>query len=261
VPFEEAEPDLRAELANQRARRMIADSTEAITDLIAGGATVEDLAERTDLELGSIAWSAGSTEGIAAYDAFRAAAASAREGAPPRLEQFDDGGIFVLRLDSVTPPALRPFEEVRDEVAALWRREATRAAVAAEAERLAARLRTGGGFDQPDLGLVPVVETGMTRRDFLPGAPPDFLARIFGLSVGEVAVIPAEDGTIIARLTAIAAPDPTDPAVIAERARIAEQTMQAIGNDIYQAFTAALQAGTDITVDEAAIAAIHSRMQ
>ncbi|MCP1169919.1 SurA N-terminal domain-containing protein, partial [Limimaricola sp. ASW11-118] len=118
VSFEEAAPDLRDELARARARREIERRSEEITDLIAGGAALEDLAERVGMELGSVDWSEGTAGGIADYAPFREAAARAQEGDFPELLSFEDGGVFAVRLDGITPPALRPLDEVRDEVIA-----------------------------------------------------------------------------------------------------------------------------------------------
>ena len=71
TPFEAARDDLREELAAERARRLIETRARDIDDLLAGGATLEELADETDMQLGQIDWSADSAEGVAAYDAFR----------------------------------------------------------------------------------------------------------------------------------------------------------------------------------------------
>ncbi len=69
--YDEARPDLRAELAGDAARRSIAEQQESFDDLLAGGATLEDLVAETPMELGSIDWSTVSNEGIAAYTEFQ----------------------------------------------------------------------------------------------------------------------------------------------------------------------------------------------
>jgi peptidyl-prolyl cis-trans isomerase D len=58
IPLEEAEEILRGELAADRARRVIDESVSQIDDLLAGGATLEDLAAETEMELGQIDWRA-----------------------------------------------------------------------------------------------------------------------------------------------------------------------------------------------------------
>ena len=105
--LDDAREQLREELATEAAREYINDNTDPIVDLIAGGATMADLAARTDLELGTISWTPTTAEGIAAYDAFRREAANVQDGQFAEIFDLADGGIFALTLDSVTPPTLR----------------------------------------------------------------------------------------------------------------------------------------------------------
>lgn len=260
TPLEAVADDLRGELANQRARRMILDMTEDLINRLAGGATIEELVESTEMQLGTIDWFEGMSEGIAAYDSFRSAAAAVQADDFPELGEFDDGGVFTLRLDGVTPPALQPLDEVRDRVAADWTAAATADAILAEAERLAALVRDGG-FDQPGLGLVPTLVPGLRRSDFLEGTPPGFVETVFSMAAAEVAVIPDAAGAIVVALQAVNPADMTDPAVIAEKAAIGGDLAQAINRDLFDAFALTIQLGTEISIDEAAVASVNAQMQ
>ncbi|MEM9754953.1 MAG: peptidylprolyl isomerase, partial [Pseudomonadota bacterium] len=57
IPLDEASEDLRAELAVEAARRALAAEREAIDDALVGGATLEDLAAETLMQLGQIDYS------------------------------------------------------------------------------------------------------------------------------------------------------------------------------------------------------------
>ena len=258
--FATAAPELRAELASQRARRTIQDRAEDFMNLLAGGATLEDLAAAEGMELGTIAWSEGMTEGIAAYDAFRAAAAAAQPDDFPELREFDDGGVFAIRLDSVEAPVLEPLEAVRDRVAADATAVATAAAVLARAEALGETVRAGG-FDQPDLPLVPVVMPRITREEAVPGTPADFAERAFAMAPGEVAVIAHEGNAIILRLDAVNAADAAAEETAAMIAGLGAELAAGIDRDILDAMTLAAQLGVEVTVDEAVIAAANAQMQ
>jgi peptidyl-prolyl cis-trans isomerase D len=261
TPFEEVEADLRAELANQRARRVIGDATEPVNDLLAGGATLEDLADNTDLELGTINWTPDMTDGIAAYDAFRAAAAAVTAEDDPRIGEFDDGGIFLIRLDGVTPPALRPFADVADDVRAGWTAVAQQTALLVEAERRAELIRAAGTFDTPGVDLIPLVEQGVARDGFLAGTPDGTVARVFAAAAGDVVVIDAGDSAVILQVVAVNAADPTDPAIIAETAALQGETTSGMAQDLYAAFTSAVLGGTDVQLDQAAIDAVLASFQ
>lgn len=259
IPFEDAAPDLRAELADQRARRIIAEMQGSMTDLIAGGATLEDLADRTDMELGAITWSEGVADGIAAYAPFREAAATIAEGDFPELVELDDGGLFALRLDRIDPPALIPFDEVRAEVEAGWRVAATAEALLARGEEAATAIAAGASFEEQ--GLTPTVEDALTRRDFVAGTPPDFLTRAFALAPGETAVLPNGDGAIVLRLDAVTAADMADPAVAADVEALTAQTRNDIAEDIFAAYAEALQSRTEIVIDQTALNAVNAQFQ
>ena len=259
VTFEEALPDLREELAAVRAQRVIDDARDNISDLMAGGAGVADLAANTAMEAGQITWTEDVSDGIAAYAVFHEAALAAEEGSFPELMELDDGGLFVIELTGITPPAVRPFADVEDEVLAAWTAEAIAAEVDVLAERFASLLIQNGDFTD-EMGEV-VTETGVTRRSFLADAPQGLVEEIFGVSEGGLAMA-REDGTVaIARIDAIRGPDPEDPEVSARSATIAEQAAAGISDDLLTAFMTRLQEQTEVSINQAAINAVHTSFQ
>ena len=259
TPLEDAAPRLREELAADAARTVINDNTDQIIDLLAGGATMEDVAERTDMELGTISWTADMAEGIAAYDAFRQAAAAVQEGAFAELNDLADGGVFALRLDSITPPTLQPLDEVREAVKEAWQVQARQDAVMAAAQDIAEGIEPLTGFDT--VGLAPMVEPRLTRRSFVEGTPPDFNDTIFEMNVGEVRVLDAENRAIIVRLDDIAPPDPASETIIAQREQIAENAAQGIAQDIFDAYATSLQERTDVNIDQNTVNAVNAQFQ
>ena len=257
--LEQATPALTQELATTAARDVINDRTDEIIDLLAGGASMEDIAERTDMELGTINWTADLAEGIAAYDGFRQAAATVQEGAFAEVEDLADGGIFALRLDGVTPPTVQPIDEVREAVQEAWQVQARQDAVIAKAEEMATSIDSLTGFDVVD--LEPTVEENMTRRTFIEGTPPKFNDTVFGLDIGEAQVVDAENRAIIVRLDSIAPPDPEAEGTIAQREQFAETAAAGIAQDIFDAYATILQEQTDINIDQATVNAVNAGFQ
>lgn len=257
--LEDAAPALRDELATDAAREFINDNADPVIDLLAGGATMADLADRTDMRLGTIAWTADDAEGIAAYDAFRLEAARVEQGAFAELFDLSDGGIFALTLDGITPPKLRPIDDVRDAVIAAWMDQAEQDAVIAKAEEIAANILPLTGFDT--LGLSPVIEDGLTRRSFVEGTPPDFNNQLFEMAVGDVRVIDAQDRAIIVRLDNIADPDLTDESVIAQRDALGENAASGIAQDMFDAYAIYLQQETDSNINQATVNAVNALFQ
>lgn len=257
VPFEEAREELKAEYAAESAARLVAEQREPIADLIAGGATLEDLAKETDMELGHIDWTPASEEGIAAYPAFRAAAQAVKEGDFPEVKDLDNGGLFALRLDALRPPTLQPLETVREQVVADWQRDLRALRMAEKAAALAEALKQGA--DPEALGLSLKRETELKRDAFLEGLPDDFVATAFRMKPGELRTVSGADAAYVLRLDAVHPADPSDPDLAAARAGIERRVRQALAGDILAAFTGAVQNEAGISLDSAAINAVHAQ--
>lgn len=257
--FEDAEPQLREELAAARARRVIEDAREGINDLLAGGARIEDLVAQTDMEMGTITWSPENREGIAAYDSFQSAAAAINEGDFPALFDLADGGIFTLRLDGITPPAVRPLEDVRDDVATAWQSARTQEAVMAQAEAAAAAIDASNSFQSQ--GLIRLSETDLTRRSFVDGTPPGFIQEVFALAPGEVTTIDAGTFAIVLQLDDVTVPDAADPALANDLEVVSETAAAGIAQDVFDIFNNALQRDTDVTISQQAVTAVHTAFQ
>lgn len=256
--FEEVRDELAAEAAADRARRLILDAMPQIEDLLAGGADMDLVAERTDMEADTIEWNVDSFEGIAAYDAFRNAAGAAQPGDFPEVIELDDGGVFVLSVQEITPPAPLPFDEVREDVTAAWETAETEKALAARAEALAADIRNGREMAGMRLDLQ--TDRGLTRDGFLDGTPPDFLATVFQMEENEVRVLSADGEAWLVRLDAIRAPDPTTPEAEAVRARFASETAVELGTALIQSYTQALLDETGVDVNQTAINAVNAQL-
>ncbi|MDO5757349.1 MAG: peptidyl-prolyl cis-trans isomerase [Rhodobacterales bacterium] len=263
ISFEEAEPQLRDELAGDRAARVIETAGEDIDDLLAGGATLENLADETQMQVDKIDWHPGLSEGIAAYEEFRTAAEEAEEGDFPSVIRLEDGGIFALRLDEVVEPTVQPFEDVAEKVQAAWTKDAVIAALRAQADTAIAAIRGGASFE--DEGLNPKTATGLTRQGFQENTPPGFIPAVFDMAEGDVTAISGTASLIIVRLDAItppdADPDAADGGLVQMRQSLRDSAANDIAQDMYQALAADIRARAGITLDQSAINAVHANFQ
>lgn len=256
--FEEAREELTAALAGDAARRAVADEIEALDDLLAGGATLEELAADTPAELGQLSLTADKNDGIAAYPEVRALAMSLEPGDFPEIETLDDGGVFALRLNETVAPRLLPLDEVRAEAEAGWQAQRAQDALTAEAERIAAALEAGGSFDQE--GLERQAETDLTREAFIEGTPAALVTDVFALNaVGDVAIVPGNGVVIVAQLGAILPPDTEDPDADFLRNVLDQSVAQGLADDILTAYAVALQQQAGITINQSTIDGIHAQ--
>ncbi|WP_343116962.1 peptidylprolyl isomerase [Ostreiculturibacter nitratireducens] len=256
--YEEAREDLEAELALDRARRLVLERSAPIEDELAGGATLEEIAKEPGMEFGTVEFDATVEDGIAGYKAFREAALAAEVGDYPDLAELEDGGVFSLRLDEIRAPAPIPLDEIRDDVVASWKAVETQKRLVALAEDYLAQLQNGATLE--GLGLVVSQHTDAGRDTFIAGLTPQFISRVFETEEGAHAVVDA-NGVHLIRVDAVRQSDAADADVAALRASIDQQVRQSIANDIYAGYVMALQAEAGISLNPTAVEAVHAQMR
>lgn len=288
IPFEQARDDLRQEAALDRAARLIEDRSGEFEDVLAGGAALEDMPKDTPMQLGHLDWTSDTppAEGsIAGYQTFREAAAQVGQNDFPQIERLDDGGVFALRLDEVVPPTLIPFDEIRDQVAADWRKEEVHRLLLALAdeERLEAIAEAA---DEPASTDAPAAEetategqaaeapqpapaasdwtpaTGLTRDGWIDGVPPEVIVQAYQLpKPGEIDVVDAAERVFLVRLDAVHAADLTGEDALRVADAVRQRLGQSLQSDIFDYYAMAAQRGAGIKVNQSAIDAINAQAQ
>lgn len=210
TPFETVRDELAAEIGAERARPEADRLAEAIEDLRAGGASLEEAAAEFGVASGRIEGLGGDgslpggarADGLAATDAFLDEAFSAEPGAERRMAFAPDGGYFLLRVDAVNPPAAPPLAAIRDRVAEDWRAETRRAALADAAEAARARLAAGEPLDAvaDDLGVAPGQAGPIRRQDPEPRIGEAARRALFAGAPGATAVTATPARAVIAVL-------------------------------------------------------------
>ncbi|WP_128515652.1 peptidylprolyl isomerase [Tabrizicola thermarum] len=257
--FEEARDTLAIEFQTDAARRLIAAKVEEIDDLLAGGATLEDLAKETGMQLATLDFVPGrqGDAAIEGYPAFRKAAEEVKAGDFSEAIVLEDGGVVALRLDEIVPAAPIPFDEARDQVAEDWRKEALAKALSARAIEVKAAVE--GGASLGSFGIVDVTPE-IARNGFVENVPDTLLPEVFRMAEGAVQVVEGPDFIAVVQLDRIL-PAPTEGEdAQAMQEALAEQARKAIASDAFAAFTTALTAEAGITLDQAAINAVHASL-
>ncbi|WP_375261471.1 SurA N-terminal domain-containing protein [Palleronia sp.] len=261
TPFEEVAPELRDEAALSAARRALEAQIDPAEDLLAGGATLEELAQETPFELGETTWFPGEASeagaSIDAYDTFREVAAQTEPGDFPEVAQLSDGGLFALRVDEVLEPTLQPFEDVRDQVRAEWEAATRRDRLVAQAEAALEELQSSAAISIGSLGGEVTRRADVTRDAVIETAPADLVESAFTLGQGEAVVIPTTEGAILLRVDSVETPDPTEDE--AARTGLRQAVGQGIAQDVTSAFTSAIEAQKGISLNQSAVNAVLSQ--
>ena len=238
----------------------------AVDDALAGGATLEEAAGQVGARLISVPAISADGEARDGDDALPDVPALAEVleeawdsevGTVGSIETNADGDVaFVLRVDTVIDPAVRPLAEVRDAVAERWTAD-QRSLLAAEiAAGIAQALETG---TEPEAAAATADEAGAASADETPALlrdgsnrgdlPRALVDRLFEAEPD--GVVTAEQGTsvFVARLRAVEpAPDEADA-----RATIANSLADDIANDLAAQYLAALGRTYEVERDDGAL--------
>ena len=257
-PLEEVRDEIVEELAAEHTSRMILEMMPEIDDKLAAGATLEELAQETALTLDNISFADEDSDGIAAYDEFRAAAVQAKEGDFPEILRLDDGGIFALRVNGITEPARIPLEEIRDQVVNDWTAAETVRRLRDLAEGYAARLVSDPDFGS--LGLLGNIANNISRNGFIEGTPPTLVSQLFAVDQFGTVIVDDVQSVFLAMVTDITDYDLNNEDAQATVARIQTQLDQQIAQDILSAYGQAVQERAGVQLDQGAINAVNTQI-
>ncbi|WP_296476769.1 peptidylprolyl isomerase [Roseinatronobacter sp.] len=256
VSFEEARDQLRDEQLADLARRVLSDDYDLYEDLLAGGASVAQLGQETEMQSGQIDWRPGETEGIAAYESVRDAAEALQEGDFPEISFMQDGGMFALEYLEALPATPRPLSEIETQVIADWQNERILEGLRMQAEELATALRGNG--DAPELNIAPVRFDGLRRTDIMPDLPRDLVAATFEMDADEVRIVESANRVHILELHAVESPDLMLEDVADLRSALEMQIEQSIAQDLFGYFSNSLRQTTPIRIDQPVIDAVQA---
>ena len=252
--------DVRDQLVDivgvDEARNVIADLSVEIDDLLASGATLEEIASETGSQLGQVDYHPNVTDGIAGLVGFRTAAAAASVDDFPEIGQLEGGGAFALRLNAIEPARDQTFEEARDAVKTDWRENAVETALTIQGQTLIDAIESGADITALDLPVQ--TESGLVRSSILPSLPANAMAKITGLEEGQIASIGADGRVYIVQVTAKSLPS-DDEEFQSRRASIEFELSRSLARDIYAIYSNALQAEAGISLNQHAINAVHAQ--
>ncbi|NVO23635.1 peptidyl-prolyl cis-trans isomerase [Donghicola mangrovi] len=257
--FEEAEPELREEFAIDRARRVIEQKAEELNDMLAAGATLEELASETEAKVGTIEYYDGLTSDIAGYPEFRDIAGALSNEDFPEIHQLNDGGIFAARVDGTLEPTPRPLDEVRDEVVLAWQTAEMQALLRAEAETVKAALEANNMATLDAYTIETAQHVG--RGQMLPNTPAVLNAHIFEMEQDAIDLVDGEEKIAIVRLDGVSDPDMESEEVVQMRGFLEQQAASQTAEALFQAYLTALRDDAGVQLNQTAMNAVKAQFQ
>jgi len=254
--FAEVAGELRSHLAAERAADLIYERSAKIEDLLAGGTALDDLPGDFGLAAatGTLDAQGMTTEGTPApipggdgvRNAIIQAAFAMAPNAPAHLAEgprSPEGGqsYFAIAVESVTPPAAKPFADVKVSVTADWTADARRHAQDGEAARILTEVKAGKSLAEATaaLAIPPTRLPPAARATGAEGMPAQLLEPLFTLKQGEVTMVETPDAFVVAVLAEIIPADlSADPTAYG---KTRDSLAEAVSNDIQSILSLALR--------------------
>lgn len=261
--LDELRDRLKEDIARRLAGNAAYDTAIKVEDAIASGATLAEAATRVGLK--TINVPAVDARGLnpkgeeepslaGAPEAVQAAFQTP-QGQTSQMIETRSGPFYFVHVDGVTPPRVKPLEEVRAQVVDLWKAEQRSAGARKRAEAIVEKVAQGKTLAEAgaEFNLKPQT-TPAVRRD---GSgeegrvASEIAAQLFSMKPNDVGIVAARDGQSVVRLTEIL---PADPAADPEGvARLRETVNQQIGDDLVAEMAQALRERFPVTIDPALI--------
>jgi peptidyl-prolyl cis-trans isomerase D len=265
VPLAEAREQLARELALLEASERLPDFAAQLDDELAAGTELEEAARALGLEAVSVPAVDASgrnpegepVEALPQWPEFMQIALETPAGETSLLEETAAGTYFVLEVEKVTEPRVKPVDEVRAELVEAWQAERRRELAREKAEQLRARLDAGVARDEllADTGLEskPVEPVRRAAAGNDQGINRAVVRALFATEPGDVAeeVVELNEGFAVVGTEEVIAADPAaDPEAVEQLARELEGDMRA---DLIAQFETQLRRDYPVEIDGAAI--------
>jgi peptidyl-prolyl cis-trans isomerase D len=257
--FDEVKDRLRDNLARDQAIDVLYDKAKKLEDALGGGATLEEAASKLDLKAQVVAAVDASGRDPAGAQItslppgprFVQTAFETPEQVESVLTEADQSGYFILRVDAVTPPAVKPIDQIRDQVVAGWKAQKRSEAAKVAADKALADLKEGKDIAAVASGLGssvmtpdPFTRTLTEQNESLPQA---LASALFRAKVGDAVAARSASAYHVARLKEIKAADPaTDKEGVELMSR---QLANELKDDLRSQFANALQTRYPIAVN------------
>lgn len=257
LTMDQVSEKISADVARKKAIDGLYSLANQLEDQLGGGATIEEAARQLNLRLLRIdaadrlglGVSGNPVAGLPTGSAFLDAAFRTPEGEESPLTETGTDVYFIVRVDAVTLPALRPLDAVRAGVTAAWKAERRATAADAAAKALLERIKGGAGLAEGAKGLQVTTPEPFTRLTVNAdhGLPQGLVSGLFGVRRGEAVMARGVGGVYVARLKDIL---PASPLSDSEGLKaIEDQLTRSVQADLLIQLADALRERFPVTVN------------
>ena len=265
--------DHRKKIVMELAREMAVDEiirlTGKLDDTLAGGARIEDASNSIGAKILMIDAVDGDghdmngrpVKSLPKSPAFLERVFSAPVGENTNGEETRDSAFFVLRVDKIIPPALRPLKDVRAKVIEEWKKRNIQSATRKKAEKLQAAAKAAASLKRAvkSSGHKILTSKPFTRFIREPRSPVsnEISSALFGARKGDIVVGATPTGFAVASLKEIIPADPKKNKADAENLKT--QLRSALTTDAISQYLVSLRQRYPVEINRTALDYIAGR--
>ncbi len=255
--FADVKDQLRKDVVTQLATAKLTDVTNAFDDASAGGATISEAAKRAGMHVIHVAAvdknglaPDGTKAGLPATTDFAQQLQKSEVGEEGDPFPSSDGNVYVIKVNGMTPPKLKPLSAVRQQATAGWTAdwESHRLSSMAQQfiqEATAAKSLAGVAAK----AHTAVLSTGaLTRNAKTAGLPASLVRDMFDSPPGKFVSAQAGGSLYIAQVTGVS--QPANPMANPEFFQLATTLSNAAADDIDAIFAIAARKKLGVTINQ-----------
>lgn len=268
--FDEVKDQIRTTLANQRTQAKMAEVANAFEDDRAAGDTIAEAAMKHGLIVRQIVAAdrngmtpEGGVADIPLVPDFLDQVFQIETGDESDLFMTMEGGAYAVKMNSITPPAVKPLDQVREQVREAFIADARTKLLQTRTQALADEARKSGSLAEAGRALKRAPTTSMPlRRGQADNVVSQALSnQIFGVTQGSIVTGAAASGNgqLIARVVNVVHPEPDVSAMEYEQFR--QTASQQLSETVVDTMAQAARTDAGVTIHDATLQRIIGEPQ
>ena len=263
----EVKGDLQKTISYEKAIDSLYELANKLEDTLGSGASLEESARLLNLKVLKIlsvdkngnAKNSKIIKPLPAGD-FLGITFATEEGIESPLSETGDDGYFILRVDGITAPELKPLETVRTEVIKAWKTSKRAKKSMTAAKKIVERVNAGASLSSiaKEIGVELNLISKLARspeRDKIK-IPNILVKEIFKLSKGQATMARNGNGFTVASLKEVIAADPFSDKIGVED--LTDQLREAFVRDIHSQLSNALRDRFGVNINRDAVSSLFT---
>jgi peptidyl-prolyl cis-trans isomerase D len=262
-PLSEVADQIRKDLALDEANRDLLDVHDAWEDARAGGATMQEAADKLKLKVVTVdavdregrAPDGTVVKGLPESEQLIKGAFESEKGIENDPITTKDGGFIYYEVQDIKPAHERTLDEVRAKAVTDWKAEQAASRLGAKATEMEKKAKAGTSLDEiaQELKLEKETKRGVKRDSTDADLGQDGVAAVFGVGQGGVGLFsgPDEKSQVLFKVTEVFEPAGAGPNAVDEQGQ--KMFASGMANDLLDELVNKLQAEYGVTVDHSAI--------